>query len=67
MAHRDRVGGSSGRRKVARDADLHREVCGRIGAWLADRPGWCVLGVTESPVTGPSGNKEFLIAGRLEG
>ena len=51
---------------VVRDADLHREVCGRIGAWLAARPGWCVLGVTESPVTGPSGNKEFLIGGRLD-
>jgi len=29
--------------------------------------GWKVLGVTESPVTGADGNKEFLIAARLEG
>ncbi|MCH7778429.1 MAG: TlyA family RNA methyltransferase [Gemmatimonadetes bacterium] len=57
--------GRVGKGGVVRDADLHREVCGRIGAWLADRPGWTVLGITESPVTGPSGNKEFLIAGRL--
>ena len=57
--------GRVGKGGVVREPDLHREVCGRIRAWLADRPGWCVLGITESPVTGPSGNKEFLIAGRL--
>ncbi len=57
--------GRVGKGGVVRDADLHREVCGRIRAWLADRPGWCVLGVTESPITGPRGNREFLIAGRL--
>ena len=59
--------GRVGKGGVVREPDLHRGVCGRIRAWLADRPGWCVLGITESPVTGPSGNKEFLIAGRLEG
>ena len=25
-------------------------------------PGWHVLGVAESPITGPEGNREFLIA-----
>ena len=59
--------GRVGKGGVVREPDLHREVCGRIRAWLADRPGWCVLGITESPVTGPSGNKEFLIGGRLKG
>ncbi len=58
--------GRVGKGGVVRDADLHREVCGRIRAWLADRPGWCVPGITESPVTGPSGNREFLIGGRLD-
>jgi 23S rRNA (cytidine1920-2'-O)/16S rRNA (cytidine1409-2'-O)-methyltransferase len=24
-------------------------------------PGWRVLGIAESPITGPEGNKEFLI------
>ena len=57
--------GRVGKGGVVREPDLHREVCGHLRAWLADRPGWCVLGITESPVTGPSGNKEFLIAGRL--
>ncbi|PWG74237.1 TlyA family rRNA (cytidine-2'-O)-methyltransferase, partial [Enterococcus hirae] len=45
---------------------LHEEVCARIEGWLAARPGWRVLGVTESPVLGPEGNKEFLVAGVRE-
>ncbi|WP_343715906.1 TlyA family RNA methyltransferase [Inquilinus sp.] len=59
----DRVGKGG----VVRDPELHREVCDRITAWLAARPGWQVLGVTESPITGPEGNVEFLIGGRFEG
>lgn len=54
----DRVGKGG----VVRDPALHREVCDRIAAWLAARPGWQVLGITESPITGPEGNVEFLIA-----
>lgn len=56
-----------GKGGVVRDPELHREVCDRISAWLAARPGWQVLGVTESPITGPEGNVEFLIGARLEG
>ena len=41
---------------------LHAEVCGEISAWLGREPGWQVLGITESPITGAEGNKEFLIA-----
>jgi len=48
---------------VVRDPALHEEVCARIGAWLAAQ-GWTVLGLTESPILGPEGNKEFLIAAR---
>ncbi len=47
---------------VVRDPELHEEVCARIEAWLGAREGWRVLGVTESPILGPEGNKEFLIA-----
>lgn len=56
--------GRVGKGGVVRDPALHQEVCERIGAWLAAQPGWTVLGVTESPILGPEGNKEFLIAGR---
>lgn len=55
-----------GKGGVVRDPSLHREVCDHISAWLAARPGWDVLGVTESPITGPEGNIEFLIAARLQ-
>jgi 23S rRNA (cytidine1920-2'-O)/16S rRNA (cytidine1409-2'-O)-methyltransferase len=56
-----------GKGGVVRDPALHEEVCARIRDWLASRPGWRVLGVTESPVLGPEGNKEFLIAALREG
>jgi 23S rRNA (cytidine1920-2'-O)/16S rRNA (cytidine1409-2'-O)-methyltransferase len=53
-----------GKGGVVRDPELHRAVCARIAAWLAALPGWTVLGVTESPIQGPEGNREFLIAAR---
>ena len=54
--------GRVGKGGVVRDPDLHDEVCRRIEAWLNALPGWRVMGLTESPITGPEGNKEFLIA-----
>jgi len=56
-----------GKKGVVRDPALHRQVCERIGAWLGAQPGWRVLGLTESPITGPQGNKEFLVAARRGG
>jgi 23S rRNA (cytidine1920-2'-O)/16S rRNA (cytidine1409-2'-O)-methyltransferase len=50
-----------GRKGVVRDPLVHQEVCDRVRAWLAALPGWSVLGITESPITGLEGNKEFLI------
>ena len=51
-----------GKRGVVRDPALHAEVCQTIENWLAEQAGWRVLGVTDSPITGPEGNREFLIA-----
>lgn len=56
--------GRVGKGGVVRDPDLHREVCARIEDWLNGLDGWSVLGVTESPITGPEGNVEFLICAR---
>jgi 23S rRNA (cytidine1920-2'-O)/16S rRNA (cytidine1409-2'-O)-methyltransferase len=56
--------GKVGKGGVVRDAALHREVCERITAWLAARPGWRVEGVTQSPIQGPEGNIEFLVYAR---
>ncbi len=53
-----------GKGGVVRDPALHQEVCDHITAWLGARPGWQVDGFTESPIRGPEGNIEFLIAAR---
>jgi 23S rRNA (cytidine1920-2'-O)/16S rRNA (cytidine1409-2'-O)-methyltransferase len=55
-----------GRKGVVRDPAVHEAVCTRIRAWWAGLPGWRVLGITESPITGPEGNKEFLIAAQRQ-
>jgi len=49
-------------RGVIRDPKIHREVCEEIAAWWSALPGWRVLGIEESPITGPEGNREFLLA-----
>ena len=59
-AGKDRVGKGG----VVRDPAVHEEVCEVIRDWLSDLPDWTVIGMTESPVRGPAGNKEFLIAAR---
>ena len=55
-----------GKGGVVRDGGIHRAVCARVRDWWATLPGWTVLGITDSPITGPEGNKEFLIAARLK-
>lgn len=59
--------GLVGKGGVVRDAALHEQVCQRIDAWFASLPDWQVLGIVESPILGPEGNKEFLIAARKGG
>jgi 23S rRNA (cytidine1920-2'-O)/16S rRNA (cytidine1409-2'-O)-methyltransferase len=54
-----------GSRGVVRDPAVHQAVCDKIVAWWSARPGWSVIGVEPSPITGPEGNREFLIAARL--
>jgi 23S rRNA (cytidine1920-2'-O)/16S rRNA (cytidine1409-2'-O)-methyltransferase len=56
-----------GKGGVVRDPAVHRAVCERISAWLEAQPGWRVVGITESPITGPARNREFLIYARREG
>jgi 23S rRNA (cytidine1920-2'-O)/16S rRNA (cytidine1409-2'-O)-methyltransferase len=46
---------------VVRDPAVHRAICERITTWWSGLPGWSVAGVVESPITGPEGNKEFLL------
>jgi 23S rRNA (cytidine1920-2'-O)/16S rRNA (cytidine1409-2'-O)-methyltransferase len=58
--------GRVGKGGVVRDPEIHREVCDRIAGWVPAQPGWRVCGITESPITGPAGNKEFLLYARKE-
>src|SRR5436190_23685710 len=53
-----------GKGGVVRDPAIHHAVCERIAAWVGAQPGWRVIGITESPITGPAGNHEFLIYAR---
>ena len=52
-----------GKGGVVRDPAVHARVCAAVADWL-DGVGWTVGGVTPSPITGPEGNVEFLIAAR---
>lgn len=53
-----------GKGGVVRDPDVQRTVCERVAAWVAVQPGWEVVGVIESPILGPEGNREFLLYAR---
>ncbi|HMA48264.1 MAG TPA: SAM-dependent methyltransferase, partial [Magnetospirillaceae bacterium] len=54
--------GRVGKGGVVREPELHKEVCDRIEGWVNTLPGWTVRGIVESPIKGPEGNIEFLIA-----
>jgi 23S rRNA (cytidine1920-2'-O)/16S rRNA (cytidine1409-2'-O)-methyltransferase len=51
-----------GKGGIVHDADVRREVCQRLSAWVAAQPGWQVSGLIESPITGADGNQEYLLA-----
>ncbi|MGZ8347054.1 MAG: TlyA family RNA methyltransferase [Allosphingosinicella sp.] len=53
--------GEIGKGGVVRDAAVHDRVCAAAADWLRGR-GWEVAGLTQSPITGPEGNVEFLLA-----
>jgi 23S rRNA (cytidine1920-2'-O)/16S rRNA (cytidine1409-2'-O)-methyltransferase len=53
-----------GKGGVVRDPEIHREVCERAAMWVAVQPGWGVVGIVESPIVGPDGNREFLLYAR---
>jgi 23S rRNA (cytidine1920-2'-O)/16S rRNA (cytidine1409-2'-O)-methyltransferase len=60
-AGRDEVGKGG----VVRDPAIHARVCHDVETWLT-QSGWAVQGVVESPITGPEGNIEFLIAAKRQ-
>jgi len=53
-----------GKKGVVRDPVLHERVCAEVSQWLQENERWQVLGITPSPIKGPKGNREFLIAAK---
>jgi 23S rRNA (cytidine1920-2'-O)/16S rRNA (cytidine1409-2'-O)-methyltransferase len=56
-ARREEVGKGG----VVREPAVHERVCRGVEAWLI-QSGWGVIGTTQSPIKGPEGNIEFLVA-----
>jgi 23S rRNA (cytidine1920-2'-O)/16S rRNA (cytidine1409-2'-O)-methyltransferase len=55
-----------GKGGVVRDPAVHQRVCADASGWV-ETQGWRVVGVTESPITGPEGNIEFLLGAVKDG
>jgi 23S rRNA (cytidine1920-2'-O)/16S rRNA (cytidine1409-2'-O)-methyltransferase len=55
-----------GKGGVVRDSSVHARVCNEAAAWFTAQ-GWHARGVTQSPITGPEGNIEFLLAAERDG
>lgn len=60
-AGKDQVGKGG----VVRDPEIHQRVCDSI-AGFCESLGFRLLGVAPSPILGPKGNREFLLAARAE-
>ncbi|TZG27576.1 TlyA family RNA methyltransferase [Sphingomonas montanisoli] len=56
--------GEVGKGGVVRDPAIHQRVCDAAADWARSK-GWRVEGVVPSPITGPEGNVEFLLAAHL--
>ena len=50
-----------GKKGVVRDPDVHARVCAEVAAWL-EQQDWAPCPIMTSPITGPEGNVEFLLA-----
>jgi 23S rRNA (cytidine1920-2'-O)/16S rRNA (cytidine1409-2'-O)-methyltransferase len=55
-----------GKGGVVRDRGVHERVCASAAEWVASQH-WRVLGIAESPITGPEGNVEFLLGAEKSG
>jgi len=50
-----------GKGGVVRDPGIQRQVCESVAAWVSVQSGWTLVGIVESPILGPQGNREFLL------
>jgi 23S rRNA (cytidine1920-2'-O)/16S rRNA (cytidine1409-2'-O)-methyltransferase len=58
--------GEVGKGGVVRDPAVHQRVCTEAKVWVESQE-WTVLGIEQSPITGPEGNVEFLLGARKNG
>ena len=49
---------------VVKDSEIHLRICNEIKKWFENECNCEVLKIIESPITGPKGNKEFLLTAR---
>lgn len=56
-----------GKGGIVRDEAARLSALARVKAWVASQPGWTVVGDMPSPITGGSGNVEYLIGARRDG
>jgi 23S rRNA (cytidine1920-2'-O)/16S rRNA (cytidine1409-2'-O)-methyltransferase len=52
---------------IVRDESARQRALDDVRAWIAQLPGWSVVGLTQSPILGGSGNTEYLIGARRDG
>jgi 23S rRNA (cytidine1920-2'-O)/16S rRNA (cytidine1409-2'-O)-methyltransferase len=55
-----------GKGGVVRDPAVHARVCTAAKVWVESQ-GWKVVGIVQSPITGPEGNVEFLMGALKDG
>ncbi len=53
-----------GKGGIVRNAAEAERAAGELARWLDGQAGWRVLGLTQSPIEGGDGNREFLLAAR---
>lgn len=56
-----------GKGGIVRDPAHHKHACDVVHQWLDAEPSWIVDGITDSPITGAKGNREFLIVAHRDG
>lgn len=56
-----------GKGGIVRDAAAQQAALGRVRGWLSAQSGWWIAGDMSSPITGGSGNHEFLVGARRDG
>ena len=55
-----------GKGGVVRDPSVRQRVCDAAAEWVGAQ-GWTVVGIVESPITGPEGNVELLLGAEKNG